>query len=94
MPAKHIVEEVLALVAKFVVGQQGAWEHEDWEKLVGQVAALGVELDDEHKRNLGNILEASKYFYHVLPAEPPAKAAAKPTPTPTTAPKAKPKAKA
>jgi len=79
MAAKHKVQDLLAVVGKFVADQKGAWEHDDWEALLVQVSAIGVDLSDENKRNLGNLLEASKYFHGALPAKAPKKrAAAKP----------------
>ena len=78
------IQKLLTLSGKFIAEQKGTWEHEDWLKLVEKASKLGFAATDENKRNLGNILEAGKYFYHVLPAKPP-KAKAKP--------KAKPKSK-
>ncbi|HOZ46533.1 MAG TPA: hypothetical protein PLO37_06125 [Candidatus Hydrogenedentes bacterium] len=68
MAAKNTIEGLLALAGKFVTDQNGAWEHEDWEHFLEEVAKLGFDLTDENKRNLGNILEACKFFYHCLPA--------------------------
>lgn len=85
MASKHTLHEVLELAGKFVTEQQGQWDHDAWEALLPKMAALGLELSDENKRNLGNILEGAKFFFFSLPAEAPKAPAA---------PKAKPKAKA
>lgn len=77
MAAKNLVDKVLELSGKFVVSQAGAWEHDDWERFLVDAAKLGVELSDESRRNLGNILEAAKFFY-VPDGPPPAKKAAAP----------------
>jgi hypothetical protein len=70
MPTKSGLQNLLEIVQKFVVKQKGAWEHDDWEALVAHVTKAGVCLDDdEGKRNLGNILEACKFFYFALPAD-------------------------
>ena len=42
---------------------------------LSKAAALGVVLDDESKRGLGNILEACKFFYCAGPAPAPKKKA-------------------
>ena len=76
MATTHTVQKLLTVTGKFVVDQKGAWEHGDWEALLDGVTGMGLELTDECKRNLGNICEATKYFYHKLPATPPRKKAA------------------
>ncbi len=75
--ATHTVHALLAEAGKFVVSQKGVWNHDDWERLLAQVEKMNLKLTDECKRNLGNILEAAKYFYLKLPlpAEAPAKKA-------------------
>ena len=73
---KSAHQEIIELAGKFVTKQKGVWEHDDWEALVARVGKLGGELDYEGKRNLGNVLEACKYFYGAVPA--PRKTAAKP----------------
>jgi len=65
MPAaKNSLQKVLDLAGKFVTKQHGEWNHDEWEALLPKVAKMGFEMGDETKRNLGNILEASKHFYH------------------------------
>lgn len=84
MPSKTTLDSILEMAGKFVVAQKGQWGHEEWEGFVSKVAALGVSLSDETKRNLGNILETCKYFYAIGAAQasgaaaPKKKAAAKP----------------
>lgn len=78
MPVKHAVEEVLAEAGKFVVSRGGVWNHDEWECFVAGIGAMGIDLDDECRRNLGNVLEVAKYFYFTLPAVCSAKTAAKP----------------
>ncbi len=95
MAAKTTTQKLLDLAGKFVTAQNGKWNHMEWEALLGDVAALGVELNDESRRNLGNILEASKYFHHsTATARPKRKAKAKAKSKPKAAKsKSKPKAK-
>lgn len=69
MAKKHSLQELLDLAGKFVTEQQGQWDHDAWEALLVKAEALGLELADENKRNLGNILEAAKYFYFCMPEE-------------------------
>jgi len=69
MAAKSILQEVLDLAGKFVSAQKGQWGHDEWEQLLADVAALGLELTDETKRNLGNIVESCKHF-HAMKAAP------------------------
>ena len=95
MAAKTTLQSVLEITGKFVADQKGQWDHDAWESFLGQVGALGVTLDDEAKRNLGNILESSKYF--LCDATCCASACGKPAVKPKTAAKAaaaKPKVKA
>jgi hypothetical protein len=63
MAAKGTAQKILDLAGKFVTEHDGAWNHAAWETLVQRVQALGVEVDDEGRRNLGNILEAAKHFH-------------------------------
>ena len=75
--AKNGLGKLLDLAGSFVTKQRGTWDHEAWEDLLDKVAKLGFELNDENKRNLGNILEASRHFYSNMPAQPKKKAATK-----------------
>ncbi len=83
MATKTTLQKILDLAGQFIIAQKATWQHEDWERFLGQVAALGVTITDESKRNLGNLLESSKAFYTDTPAPTPKKAPAR---------KAKPKA--
>jgi len=83
MPGKTNLEVILERSAKFVVKNKGQWDHQGWEDYLGSVSNLGLVMDDETKRHLGNILESSKHLYEN--GGKAAQAAAKP--------KAKPKAK-
>ena len=80
MPAaKNASQKLLDIAGKFVASRKGAWEHADWEALVAEVQELGFEMDgDESRRNLGNVLEASKHFYLTIPAPPKRKKRAAP----------------
>lgn len=64
------MQKILDLAGKFVVFHKGAWDHSDWETFLSKVEQSGIGLNDEAKRNLGNILEATKYFYQQAPAAP------------------------
>lgn len=75
--AKNSLQKVLDLAGQFVTAQNGMWDHNEWEALVERVAAVNGPMDDEGKRNLGNILEASKYFFAHASAPAPKKAAAR-----------------
>ena len=66
MAANITLNELLGLAGDFVVNQKGAWEHGDWEVLLAKLAETGLELDDEAKRNLGNILESARHFYPLM----------------------------
>ena len=88
MAKKATVSKVLDLVKKFIEKHDGVWDHSAWESLVEELQSSGLSADDEMRRNLGNILEACKYFLGQEPtkqstkakakAKPKAKAAAKP----------------
>lgn len=90
MAGKTTLEALLELAGKFVVAQKGQWDHDQWETLLQKAASLGVVVDDESKRNLGNILESCKYFYGNGCTCQPKKTAAK---KPVAKAKAKPKSK-
>lgn len=78
MPAASKLSKLLSGVEKFVVTHKGQWGHADWEKLVEDSRALGYPFDeDDCRRNLGNILEACKYFYRREDSAAPAKASAR-----------------
>ena len=88
MAKKTTVSKVLDLVKKFLEKHEGTWDHSAWESLVEELESIGLTANDEMRRNLGNILEACKYFHGQEPtkqvtkvkakAKPKAKAAAKP----------------
>jgi hypothetical protein len=63
MPAKTNLEAILERSAKFVVEKKGRWDHEGWESFLKSVDGLGLSMDDETKRHLGNILESSRHLY-------------------------------
>ena len=78
MATKSTLQKVLDLAGQFVIVHKGAWGHKDWEQFLEGAAALGIELTDETKRNLGNILESGKCFYGEADVAPaPRKAAVK-----------------
>jgi hypothetical protein len=78
MPAaKSPVQKLLELAGQFVTKQKGVWDHDDWEAFLTKAGSLGVPVDDESKRNLGNILEAAKYFHATMPPPPKKKAASR-----------------
>ena len=90
MPATSTLSKLLNGIGKFVVDQNGQWGHDEWEELVEDSRALGYPFDeDECKRNLGNILEASKYFFLREPGSAPAPAI-KTAPAKKAAPRKKP----
>ena len=76
-PAKNAVQKILEEAGKFVAAHGGTWVHEDWEGFLAQIEKQGFVLNDELKRNVGNILEASKGLYHVMPSASAKKPAAK-----------------
>lgn len=93
MATMHTTEKILSLAAKFVIRKKGVWNHTDWVDFTLKVAKLGVDINDETKRGLGNVLEAVKVFYKNCPN------GSSPTKAPTkrkakVKAKAKPKAKA
>ena len=77
MATKHKLQQLTEKATAFVIEQNGVWDHQAWEALVEDLSSPGLQFTDECKRNLGNLLEAAKYFYQTMPAEPPKKAAAK-----------------
>lgn len=80
MAAKGMAEKILELAAKFVTKQKGDWDHAGWEDFVTNAEKAGLTLGDEARRNLGNLLEAAKYFYHIDPPKKTSKPRAKAKP--------------
>ena len=91
---KSKFEKVLDQASSFVQARKGAWEHADWEGFLKRVERLGVDLTDETKRYLGNILEAGKHFYNAEPPKPKKKSKTKTKSKPKSKTKAKAKSKA
>lgn len=73
---KNTTQQILDAAGQFVTKQKGVWEHDDWEAFLDKMSAIGVKLDDNGKRNLGNVLEAAKYFYQAAPPVAPKRKAA------------------
>ncbi len=63
MPAKTNLEVILERSAKFVVERKGQWDHQGWESFLESLSELGLSMDDDTKRHLGNILESCKHLY-------------------------------
>ena len=94
MTETHNLQKMIKLVGDFVVEQDGFWNHDQWENLCKQVAALRVDMDDSLEEHLGLLLEHLRVFYFCMPAIASAKAKAKAKPKAKAKAKAKPKAKA
>jgi hypothetical protein len=60
---RNQLAEAFKLAQKFVRSKKGEWGHGDWEKLVKEAQKCGLDMDDEGKRNLGNLLETGKVFF-------------------------------
>ncbi|HDP34058.1 MAG TPA: hypothetical protein ENN29_02995 [Candidatus Hydrogenedentes bacterium] len=68
MAATHSLQKMTKKLGDFVVKQQGVWNHEEWETLCGEIAALGVDMDDSFQEHLGLLLEHLRVFYFCMPA--------------------------
>jgi len=64
--AKKPIEEIVSRARKFVEKQRGRWDHDAWEKLVKDVSSSGIDMSDDTRRHLGNMLESVKHFYNEL----------------------------
>ena len=71
--AKTPLQQILEMAAQFVLDHKGEWTHADWEAFLAALPAPGLDMDDEAKRYLGNILESCKYLYCKGAAAPCAK---------------------
>mgnify|MGYP000876399984 CR=1 FL=1 len=79
MPAKARLQKLLDLAGQFVTEQNAEWSHEEWLTFTAKAEAIGIELNDQNKRQLGNILESCKNLYSEVNGPVPAKKpAAKP----------------
>lgn len=70
---KNPIEDLVSRTSKFVEKQKGRWDHAAWEKLVSDVSTTGVDMTDDTRRHLGNMLEAVKHFYTELSKSPKSK---------------------
>ncbi len=93
MATQISVSQVFDEITDFLAVHGDDWDHAAWEALVASMANQGLEPSDEMRRNLGNILEASKFFLGQMPAKP-AKAKSRAKAKPKAKAKAKPRAKA
>ncbi len=64
---KKGIENLSDLTAKFIEKTKGQWEHLEWEKFVKDIQQKGIDLTEETRSFLGEILENSKKFYFSLP---------------------------
>ncbi len=64
--SKNPYDELVSRATKFVEKQKGRWDHAAWEKLVKDVSNTGIEMSDDTRRHLGNMLESVKHFYDKL----------------------------
>ncbi len=62
----HIVSVVSRASAAFVKRNKGAWGHWEWETHLAALMDKGVEVTDEYRVHLGNILEVTKGLYFIL----------------------------
>ena len=63
--------EIAEQAADLVEKTKGKWEHLDWESFVEDIQKKGVELTEDAKRDLGEMLESAKKFYSTLPHDKP-----------------------
>lgn len=79
---KNEVQKLLELAGDFVTKRNGDWDHAEWEGFLKKAEKISAVSDDQGKRNLGNILEAAKFFYQRADIEPskPSKTKAKSKP--------------
>ncbi|KJR43521.1 hypothetical protein MCHI_000583 [Candidatus Magnetoovum chiemensis] len=50
-------------ITSFIKNNKGNWDHSAWEELVKDIQKKGVDLSDESKSYLGNVVEAAKGLY-------------------------------
>jgi hypothetical protein len=74
---KNPLQQILDEAGNFVTKQRGKWEHKDWEAFLEKAKRAGGDWGEELRKNLGNILEASKNLYNSLTDVPDKKKAAK-----------------
>ncbi len=63
---KNPIDDLVSQASKFVDKQKGRWDHAAWEKLLKDVSSTGIEMSDDTRRHLGNMLESVKHFYDKL----------------------------
>ncbi len=67
MACAHPVEKLAKQATDFVIASKGTWGHEEWEAFCVQATAEGVEMTENNRAALGNLLEAVRYFYALRP---------------------------
>lgn len=63
--------------AEFVKDHKGVWGHADWEAFAQRVGKNTISLSEETTSYLGDILESTKVFYSLAPADTVAKKVSK-----------------
>ncbi len=58
----NISEQVMT----FIIKTSGSWGHSDWERFLDELSEKGIELTDETRSYLGEVLESIKELYFVL----------------------------
>lgn len=69
MATKQAHQKLLDLAGQFIIENNDGWDHFAWEELLRKAADLGFDFHpDESRRQMGNILEAARFFRGCAPA--------------------------
>ncbi|MBF0537639.1 MAG: diguanylate cyclase [Nitrospirae bacterium] len=63
------VEDLVDIIAEFIRGHQGTWDHQAWVELLFKVQEKGFELSDSLNNEIGSILETTRTLYRLLQQE-------------------------
>ncbi len=65
--AKEVMGSVSDQTVKFVEKTKGSWDHLGWESFLKDIKEKGINITDDTKSYIGDILESVKKVYHSLP---------------------------
>ncbi len=65
--AEKIMSVVSEQTSKYIQKTKGVWDHSGWENFLKDIQNKGVELTEETKSFIGDMLESVKKFYTSIP---------------------------
>ncbi len=61
------VSSISEQTTKFIEQTKGVWDHAGWENFLNDIQKKGIQITEDTKSYIGDILESTKKFYASLP---------------------------